>query len=37
MAVLKKVISHLHIVDNFKESPFYNNNIEKPKVKRSKH
>ena len=37
MAVLKKVISHPHIVDHFKEPPFYKNNIETPKVKRSKH
>ena len=34
MAVLKKVISHPNAVDYFKELPFYNKHIEKPKIKR---
>ena len=34
MAVLKKIKSHLHVVDYFNELPFYNKCIEKPKVKR---
>ena len=36
MTVLKKVKSHPHIVDFFKELPFYNKLIEKLKVKRLK-
>ena len=34
MAVLKKIKSHLDAVDYFKELPFYNKHIEKPKIKR---
>ena len=33
MAVLSKIKSHSDVVDYFKELPFYNNPIEKPKVK----
>ena len=36
MAVLSKIISHSDAVDYFKELPFYNKPIEKPKVKRLK-
>ena len=36
MTVLKKVTSHLDVVDYFKELPFYNKYIEKPKIKRLK-
>ena len=36
MTVLKKVRSHPDIIDYFKELPFYNKHIEKPKIKRSK-
>ena len=36
MAVLSKIKSHSDVVDNFKELPFYNNPIEKPKIKRLK-
>ena len=36
MAVLSKIKSHSHVVDYFKELPFYNKPIEKPKVKRLK-
>ena len=36
MTVLKKVKSHPDIIDYFKELPFYNKHIEKPKIKRSK-
>ena len=36
MAVLKKVESHLDVVDYFKKLPFYNKYIEKPRVKRLK-
>ena len=36
MTVLSKVKSHSDVVDNFKELPFYNKPIEKPKVKRLK-
>ena len=36
MTVLKKVKSHPDIVDYFKELPFYNKHIKKPKVKRLK-
>ena len=36
MAVQKKVKSHPDIVDYFKELPFYNNHIEKPKIKHLK-
>ena len=34
MAVLKKIKSCRDAVDYFKELPFYNKQIEKPKVKR---
>ena len=34
MAALKKVKSHPNIVQYFKELPFYNKHIEKPKIKR---
>ena len=34
MAVLSKIKSHSDAVDYFKEFPFYNKPIEKPKVKR---
>ena len=36
MTVLRKVKSHPDIVDYFKELPFYNKHIKKPKVKRLK-
>ena len=36
MAVLKKTKSHPDAVDYFKELPFYNKHIEKPKIKRLK-
>ena len=36
MAILSKIKSHLSAVDYFKELPFYNKPIEKPKVKRLK-
>ena len=36
MAVLKKIKSHAGVVDYFKELPFYNSHIEKPRVKRVK-
>ena len=36
MAVLSKIKSHFDAVDYFKELPFYNKPIEKPKVKRLK-
>ena len=36
MIALKKVISHPRVVDYFKELPFYNKHIEKPKIKRLK-
>ena len=36
MAVLSKIQSHSDAVDYFKEFPFYNKSIEKPKVKRLK-
>ena len=36
MAALKKVKSHSGVVDYFKELPFYNKHIEKPKIKRLK-
>ena len=34
MTVLKKVKSHLHVVEYFKELQFYNKHIKKPKIKR---
>ena len=36
MAVKEKVKFHLGVADYFKELPFYNKHIEKPKVKRLK-
>ena len=36
MAVLKKIKSHPDVVSYFKELPFYNKHIKKPKVKRLK-
>ena len=36
MAVLSKIKSHPNVVDYFKELPFYNKSIEKPKIKRLK-
>ena len=36
MTVLKKVKSHPNVLDYFKELPFYNRHIEKPKIKRLK-
>ena len=37
MAVLSKNKSHSDVIDYFKELPFYNKPIKKPKVKRLKH
>ena len=36
MAVLLKTKSHVAVADYFKEIPFYNKHIEKPKVKHLK-
>ena len=36
MAVLSKIKAHSDVVDYFKEIPFYNEPIKKPKVKRLK-
>ena len=36
MAVLSKIKAHSNAVDYFKELPFYNKPIKKPKVKRLK-
>ena len=36
MTVKEKIKSHLGLVDYFKELPFYNKHIEKPKIKRLK-
>ena len=36
MAILSKIKSHCDAVDYFKELPFYNKPIQKPKVKRLK-
>ena len=36
MTVLSKIKSHFDAVGYFKELPFYNKSIEKPKVKRLK-
>ena len=36
MAVLSKIKSHFDVIDYFKELPFYNKLIKKPKVKRLK-
>ena len=33
MRALKKVKSHPDVIDYFKELPFYNKDIEKPKIK----
>ena len=32
MTLLKKVKSHLDVVEYFKELPFYNKNVKKPKI-----
>ena len=34
MVVLKKIKSYANVVDHFKELPFYNKHIKKPKVER---
>ena len=36
MAGLKKIKSHPDVLDYFKELPFYNKHIEKPKIKHLK-
>ena len=36
MTVWEKIKSHSDVVDYFKELPFYNKHIEKPKIKRLK-
>ena len=36
MTALKKVRSHLDVVDYFKELPFYKKHIKKPNIKRLK-
>ena len=36
MTISKKVKSHPNIVDYFKELPFYNKHIKKPKIKHLK-
>ena len=36
MTVWEKIQSHSDVVDYFKELPFYNKHIEKPKIKRLK-
>ena len=36
MAVKKRTKSHPEVVDYFKELPFYNKHIKKPKIKRLK-
>ena len=36
MLALKKIESHFDIVEYFKEIPFYNKHIGKPKIKRLK-
>ena len=36
MLALKKIESHFDIVEYFKELPFYNKHIKKPKIKRLK-
>ena len=36
MAILSKIKSHSDVIDYFKELPFYNKPIEKPKVKHLK-
>ena len=36
MTVYEKIKTHPDVVDYFKELPFYNNYIEKPKIKRLK-
>ena len=33
MTAVKKVKSHLDVVEHFRELPFYNKHIEKPKIK----
>ena len=36
MAVGEKIKSHPYVIDYFKELPFYNKHIEKPKIKHVK-
>ena len=36
MTILKKSKSHPHVLEFFKELPFYNKHIEKPKIKHLK-
>ena len=36
MTVLKKIKAHLDVIKYFKELPFYNTHIEKPKIKQLK-
>ena len=36
MTTFKKVKSHLEVVNYFKDLPFYNKRIKKPKIKRLK-
>ena len=36
MTIKTKIKSYLGVVDYFKEIPFYNKHIEKPKIKRLK-
>ena len=36
MTALRKVNSHPDVVDYFKEIPFYNKHVEKPKIKHIK-
>ena len=36
MAILSEIKSHSDVIDYFKELPFYNKPIKKPKVKRLK-
>ena len=36
MTVLKKTKSHQDVINYFKELPFYNRYIEKPKIKKNK-
>ena len=36
MAIFSKIKSHSDVIDYFKELPFYNKPIKKPKVKRLK-
>ena len=36
MAAKEKIQSHPHVLDYFKELPFYNKQVKKPKIKRLK-